>query len=79
MSRKRIHVAPDGDEWKATWEGADRASVRGSTQAEVEQRAKDIARNQGGAEVVTHRPDGRIRDADTIGRPDPNPPRDTKH
>jgi hypothetical protein len=77
--RKRIHVTPDGDRWKAEWEGADRASAIGETQSEVEQRAKEIARNSGGAEVVIHRPDGTIRDSDTIGRPDPNPPKDTKH
>lgn len=79
MSRKRIHVVPDGSRWKAEWEGVDRASATGATQAEMEQRAKEIALGAGGAEVVVHRPDGSIRDSDTIGRPDPFPPRDTKH
>lgn len=78
-SRKRIHVVPDGDRWKAEWEGADRASVTGDTQGEVERRAKEIAGKPGGADVVIHRPDGKIRDSDTIGRPDPYPPRDAKH
>ena len=79
MSKDRIHVVPDGVDWKAKREGADRASATGGTQHEVEQRAKEIARNSGGGEVIVHRPDGTIRDSDTIGKPDPNPPRDSRH
>lgn len=61
-------------------EHATRAASIHRTQAEAEAAAKQVARNQpGGAEVVVHRPDGRIRDTDTINRPDPNPPKDTKH
>lgn len=77
---KRIHVTRDEEGWKAEREGASRASARRDTQAKVEQRAKDIAANTGGGEVITHRPDGRIRDSDTIPPArDPNPPKDTKH
>ena len=75
----RLHVVPDNGEWKAVWEGSPAPVVRGPTQSVVEQGAKDVARDVGGAEVVVHRPDGRIRDSDTVGRPDPFPPRDTKH
>lgn len=78
--RRRIHVTRDGDHWKAAWEGAERASATGQTQTEVERRAKEIAANTGGREVVIHDREGRIRDSDTVPRArDPNPPRDTKH
>lgn len=80
MGKKgRIHVVPDVRGWKAEWEGAERASATGASQAEMENRAKKIARNAGGGEVVIHRPDGTIRDSDSIGGRDPNPPRDQKH
>ena len=41
---------------------------------------KEIVGNLGGGEVVIHRPDGTIRDSDTVppGN-DPNPPKDTRH
>lgn len=77
---KRIHVTRDGDKWKAQREGASRASTRGATQAEVDRRAREIARNSGGGEVVTHGRDGKIRSTDTIPPArDPNPPRDKEH
>ena len=77
---KRIHVTKDGDGWKAAREGSDRASATGTTQGDVEQRAKEIARSSGGGEVVIHKPDGTIRDSDTIApAKDPFPPRDTRH
>ena len=79
MPRKdRIHVTKDGDKWKAKREGAKRASATGRTQGETEKRAKEIADNTG-AQVITHRPDGRIRDADTMGRANESSKRDTKH
>lgn len=78
-TRRRMHVVRDEQGWKAEWAEADRASARGETQAEVERRAKEIVQQAGGGEVVIHRPHGTIRDSDTIGRPDPNPPRDRKH
>ena len=37
-------------------------------------RAEDASRP-----ASLHRPNGQIRDADTINRPDPYPPPDTKH
>jgi len=77
----RRHVVPDPDGgWKVTKPGAERASAHTNTKAEAEARAKEIVRNAGGGEVVTHGLNGRIQDSDTI-RPgyDPFPPRDTKH
>ncbi|MDA0163148.1 ImmA/IrrE family metallo-endopeptidase [Solirubrobacter ginsenosidimutans] len=78
-NRRHVTKRPDG-QWQDKPEGATRAASVHPTQAAAEAAAKQVARNQpGGAEVVTHRPDGRIRDSDTINRRDPNPPRDTKH
>jgi Zn-dependent peptidase ImmA (M78 family)/transcriptional regulator with XRE-family HTH domain len=79
LNRRHVTKRPDG-QWQDKAEGASRASSLHRTQAEAEAAAKQVARNQpGGAEVVIHRPDGTIRDSDTINRRDPNPPTDTKH
>jgi hypothetical protein len=80
--RQERHVVPDKDkgDWKVVAPGAGRASARARTQAEAEQRAKEILSNIGGGEAVIHRPDGSIRDSDTVAPGnDPNPPKDTKH
>ncbi|MFK4086072.1 DUF2188 domain-containing protein [Kribbella sp. NPDC020789] len=79
MTNER-HVVPDGDGgWKVVKPGSDRASAKTDTQADAIDRARDIVGNSGGGEVVIHRPDGRIRDKDTV-KPghDPNPPKDKK-
>lgn len=81
MTGERRHITqrPDG-KWQDKREGAKRAGSLHDTQAAAEAAAKArLAAKPGGGEVITHRPDGRIRDSDTINRPDPNPPRDTKH
>jgi hypothetical protein len=79
MARNERHVTPHPDGWQVTKPGASRASAVTATQAEAEQRAREILRNDGGGEVVTHRPNGQIRDSDTVppGN-DPFPPRDSK-
>lgn len=78
--RRRMHVIHENKQWKAKWEGGERASASGSTQAEIERRAKEIVTNAGGGEVVTHNRKGKIRDSDTIApAKDPNPPKDNKH
>ncbi|MDQ3789515.1 MAG: DUF2188 domain-containing protein [Actinomycetota bacterium] len=78
--RNELHVTPHPDGgWQVTKPGSDRASARTPTQSTGEQRAREIVRNTGGGEVVIHRPDGRIRDSDTVAPGnDPNPPRDAK-
>ncbi|MCY3785247.1 MAG: DUF2188 domain-containing protein [bacterium] len=75
---KRWHVAPKpGRGWAVRRETATSASVVKPTQAEALRAAREIARRQGGGEVVVHRPDGRIRGSDTVPRAnDPYPPRD---
>lgn len=81
MSPNQRHVVPDGSGgWKVVAPGAQRASSRHDTQAHAERRAKDILRGIGGGEAVIHRPNGEIRDSDSVGRGhDPHPPYDTKH
>lgn len=76
----RIHITqrPDGS-WAETREGAQRASALHDKQAGAERSAKDRLRNGSGGEVIIHRPNGQIRDSDTIGKADPFPPRDRKH
>lgn len=77
--RRHITKRPDGL-WQDRIEGAGRASSLHHTQADAEAAAKDrLRRTPGGGEVITHRPNGQIRDSDTINRRDPNPPRDTRH
>lgn len=78
--RNERHVTPHPDGgWQVIKPGAERASARTPTQSGGVDRAREILQNDGGGEIVIHRPDGSIRDSDTIppGN-DPNPPRDTK-
>jgi len=81
MSGQRRHITkrPDG-QWQDKAEGAQRAGSLHQTQADAEAAAKAVLNNRaGGGEAIIHRPDGTIRDSDTINRTDPNPPRDTQH
>lgn len=80
--KDKMHVTkrPDGD-WQAKREGAERPSVVAPTQGEAEAGAKKILGNspQGG-EVTIHKPNGKIRDSDTVApKRDPNPPKDKRH
>lgn len=80
MTTKR-HVVPNPDGgWDVKASGASRASAHAKTQGAAELRAKEIVERAGGGEVVIHRPNGQIRDSDTVAPArDPFPPRDTKH
>jgi hypothetical protein len=74
------HVVPDGDgAWRAVRAGASRAGARAGTQSEAYEAARGFAERSGGGEVRIHRPTGEIRNSNTIGKSDPNPPRDTRH
>jgi uncharacterized protein YdaT len=80
MAENRWHVVPrDDGTWAVRREGASRDSARADTKEEAEARAKEIARNQGGGEVIPHGEDGRIQNPDTIAKEDPYPPEDTRH
>lgn len=81
MTGQRRHVTkrPDG-QWQDKAEGAKRAGSVTRTQAEAEAASKAVLNNRpGGGETIIHRPNGQIRDSDTINRRDPNPPRDKRH
>ncbi len=75
------HVVPNPrGGWDVKAPGAERASSHHDTQAQAEQRAKEIVRNRGGGEVRIHRSNGRFRDSDTVDPGnDPNPRRDRQH
>jgi hypothetical protein len=76
----RRHVVPNpAGGWDVKAPNAGHSSGRFQTQSEAVDRAREIVRNAGGGEVTIHRPDGTIRDSDTVppGH-DPNPPRDTR-
>lgn len=67
MPRNERHVVPDPDGgWKVEHPHAERASARTTTQAEAIARAHEIVANSGGGEVVIHRPNGRIRESDSV-------------
>lgn len=74
------HVVPNPDGgWDVKKPGASRASTHHETQSDAIDRARDIVGNAGGGEVVIHRPNGLIRDSDTVAPGnDPFPPRDKK-
>ena len=76
MPRNERHVVPRDDRWAVVKPGADRVSDLTDTQQQGIDRAREILRNDGGGELVIHRPDGTIRDSDTIppGN-DPYPPK----
>jgi hypothetical protein len=78
---KNYHITKrDDGKWQYKLPNADRASGITNTQAQAEQAAKKSAKNAGGGEITIHRPNGQIRDRDTIAPAnDPNPPTDTKH
>ena len=78
-NERHVVKSPDGG-WDVKAPKADRASSHHKTQADAEQRAKEIVSNAGGGEVVIHGTDGKIRDKDTVppGN-DPNPPKDKRH
>lgn len=78
-SKPDIWVSPRDDGWAVKKAGADRASSVAPTQADAIKRAGELARAQGGADVVVQGRNGEIRSKDTIGKPDPFPPRDTEH
>ena len=70
---KRIHVVPHDSGWATRREGASRLSSTYGTQAEAAEVARGAAIRECG-EVIIHRPDGRIRDANSYGN-DPFPPK----
>jgi hypothetical protein len=81
MANSKRHVVPNpGGGWDVKAPGAKRSSSHHDTQADAERRAKEIVGNEGGGEVIVHRPNGQIRDSDTVAPGnDPFPPQDRRH
>lgn len=76
------HVVKDKGtgKWASKRAGAKRAGALSSTQKEAEKLAKQFSANSGGGEVRIHKPNGEIRDSDTVAPGnDPYPPKDKKH
>ncbi len=78
-NKNNYWVSPDGDDWKAQRQGADRASRVFDTQREAEDYARNVLQNNGGGELITQNREGKIRSKDTINTIDPNPPKDKEH
>ncbi|MEJ5220179.1 DUF2188 domain-containing protein [Cognatishimia sp. D5M38] len=70
---KRIHVVPHNGSWATRREGSSRVGSTHATQTEATSAARSTAMRERG-EVIIHRPDGRIRDANSYGN-DPYPPK----
>lgn len=68
------HVVKRDDGWAVKRQGASRDTSHHETQQQAIREASQIARNQGG-EVFIHGRDGKIRERNTLGKPDPFPPR----
>lgn len=64
--------------WIDKRNGAERGFVH-DTQAAAAAAAKQRLLNSGGGDLAIKGRDGKIRSKDTIGRPDPLPPRDKEH
>jgi hypothetical protein len=80
MSKNDRYVVKHGNDWAVKGAHAQRASGVYGTQAQAEQAAKSIVRNQGGGEVRIQGRDAHFRDSDTVGKGhDSFPPRDRKH
>lgn len=80
MANYHVTQPKNSDQWRVVKDNAERASAQAKTQAQAEAIAKKLAGSSGGGEVRIHKPNGGpIRDSDTIGKKDPNPPKDKKH
>jgi hypothetical protein len=76
MGKKSIHVTPLGDKWQVKKGGAKKPTRIVDTQAEAQEIAEKIAKNQK-TDTKIHGKDGKIRAGNSYGN-DPCPPRDKK-
>ncbi len=74
---KNVHVVPSEVGWAVKVEGSTKPVSNHRTQSNAEVAGRKVARANA-SELVTHRPNGQIRDKDSFGQ-DPNPPTDRKH
>lgn len=80
MAKQNLYVTHRSDgNWNVKRPGAQRPSIVTPTQYQAEQWAKQqLRKNPDGGEVKIQNTQGKWRDSDTIGRRDPNPPKDTR-
>jgi hypothetical protein len=79
-NQNRRDVSPNGhDGWKVTKPGRPTPTATSPTQGSAEAEAKRQVRVAGGGQVVIRRPNGVIRDADTVKPGNESKTRDTKH
>lgn len=69
-SAQQAFVVPDGNNWSVKVRGT-RVAGPYSLQSDAIRAARQWLLNNGGGELVVQGEDGRIRQKDTIGRPDP--------
>ena len=74
MTNYDVLPNPDGG-WDAKREGAARTSSH-HLQNQAHDAARGYTLNSGVGEVRIHGANGEIRNSNTIGKPDPDPPRD---
>lgn len=79
MSNNRTVSKRDNGSWANKRNGTTRASDLHATQQQAIDAAKQQLLNSGGGDLTVMGRDGQIRSKDTIGRPDPNPPKDKEH
>lgn len=72
-------AAPAGQRWKVTKPGQTTPTATARTQGAAEKAAKQQTSDAGGGQVYIHRPDGTIRDADTVAPGNESSAKDTKH
>jgi len=76
---RTVFRRPVDGKWANKRDGALRPEGLYDTQKEANDAARQNLKNSGGGELKTKGLNGRIRSKDTIGKPDPFPPRDTEH
>lgn len=75
---RTVSKRADG-KWADKRDGASRPAQVYSTQKEAARDSKERLLNSGGGELKIKGEDGKIRSKDTIGKPDPLPPKDKEH
>lgn len=75
---RTVFRRPDGS-WADKRDGATKPAGLHPTQRAAIDSARGHLLNSGGGELKTKGLDGKIRSKDTIGKPDPNPPKDREH
>ncbi len=68
------HVVPHPNGWAVRRQGNQHPTRVVGTQHEAIGIARGRTQQTGGGEMIIHRPNGQIRQKNTIGKPDPYPP-----